>query len=174
MHAGRMTVAKSDLSSFMDRTSALKAVIDAMNIMASNVNVSEDEVVRLLCEQGYSRIAAEKLNVFVPSAFSWPVLKQLGLSSLPDHFVATASDGTKVKISVANQHYFTAALTLAYSTFQNGWTETVPRSTYEVVAARSAEMKAIDKVYADGGSVEGATLGSLQLLRISAEEVLEI
>ena len=158
----------------LDHTSALEGVIDAMNIMACNIDISEDEVVRLLRERGYSRIAAEMLNVFVPSAFSWPVLKKLGLASFPDHFLATGADGSEVKISIASQHYFTAALTLAYSIFQNGWTETVPRSTYEVVAARSAEMDMVNSAFEGGDSVEGATLGPLQLLRISAEEALEI
>jgi hypothetical protein len=173
MPAKRTTVDALDFVPSMDHAAALEGVISTINIIASNTNVSEDELIHLLRDRGYSRIAAEKLNVFVPSAFSWPVLKKLGLASFPDHFLATGSDGAEVKIPIASQHYFTAALTLAYSTFQNGWTETLPRSVYEVVAARSAEMDIINKVYEDGGSVEEGTLSPLQLLRMSAEEVLE-
>jgi hypothetical protein len=155
----------------MDHSSALKGVIDAIGVLATNA--CEDEVVLLLQQKGYSRIEAEKLNVFVPSAFSWIVLKRLGVTSLPNHFVAKDACNNEVEIPISSQHYFTAALTLAYSTFENGWSNTVSRKTYEAVAARSAEMDIVNKVLDQGGSVDGSTLSPLQLHRISAEEALE-
>jgi hypothetical protein len=96
----------------------------------------------------------------------------LGVYSFPNYFLATAADGNEIEIPIDDQHYFTAALTLAYSTFEHGWAKAIPRRTYEIVAGRSAEMNTADKIYAEGGSVEGATVDPLQLLRISAEDLL--
>lgn len=157
----------------LDHASALRGVIDTINLIAAQPDIDEENLVLLLWEKGYSRIDAEKLNAFVPSAFSWPVLKKLGTASLPNHFLASDENGVEIEIPVAGQHYFTAALTLAYSVFTHGWTKEVPRKTYEAVAGRSAEMDAVNKVYGDGGSLEGTTLGPLRLLGIRAEELLE-
>ena len=157
----------------IDHSSATRGVVDAISAMARNASISEDDLVELLQEKGYSRIDAEKLNAFVPSAFSWPVIKKLGLENLPSHFVAVSKDGAEVQIDISSQHYFTAALTLAISTLENGWSSTVPRKTYEIVAGRSAEMNATNKVLDEGGSLEGATLSPLVLKRLSAEDLLD-
>ncbi|MGB4811442.1 MAG: hypothetical protein WBP13_03030 [Methylophilaceae bacterium] len=156
----------------LDHSSATQRVVVAISAMANNATISEDDLVALLQTMGYSRIAAEKLNAFVPSAFAWPLMKKLGLESLPNHFVALSKDGSEVQIPIGSQHYFTAALTLAYSTLENGWSSTVPRKTYEIVAGRSAEMDATNKVLNKGGSLDGANWSPLILHRLKAEELL--
>ena len=155
----------------VDHTAALEAVMDAVHVISEKDSINDDEVVFHLQNLGYTKVEAEKLNVFVPSAFSWPVLKKLGVASFPSIFIAIDKDGTEVKFPIANYHYFTAALTLAYEIFQYGWTKEIPRSTYEAIAGRSAEMDIVNTVYNKGGSVEGATLNPLKLLRLSAEEL---
>jgi hypothetical protein len=155
----------------MDHSTALKGVIDAISVLATNT--SDDDVVALLQKRGYSRMDAEKLSVFVPSALSWIVLKRLGVATLPNHFIAYNHEGVKVEVPVSSQHYFTAALSMAYSTFKNGWSEALPRNIYDAVTARSAEMNIVNRVFAQGGSLEGSSLEPLELLRISAEEVLQ-
>ncbi|CAK9887992.1 MULTISPECIES: hypothetical protein [Pseudomonas] len=154
-----------------DHACALAGVMDALPLLADDLD--EDDVAAALQQQGYSRLDAEKLTMFVPSAFSWVVLKRLGIAGLPNHFVAYDEGDKAVKVPVAGQHYFTAALTLAYETFEHGWSAAVPRSTFERVAGRSAEMDAVNKVLEKLGSVEGATIQPLQLFRLSAEELLE-
>ncbi|QBF28027.1 hypothetical protein EXN22_20915 [Pseudomonas tructae] len=154
-----------------DHACALAGVMDALPLLADDLD--EDDVAAALQQQGYSRLDAEKLTMFVPSAFSWVVLKRLGIVSLPNHFVAYDEDDKAVKVPVAGQHYFTAALTLAYETFEHGWSAAVPRSTFERVAGRSAEMDAVNKALEELGSVEGATIQPLELFRLSAEELLE-
>lgn len=67
-----------DCSCCLDHDSAHQGVLDALELMAGHPEASEDEIVQLLLERGYSPIAAQKLTVFVPSAFSWIVLKRLG------------------------------------------------------------------------------------------------
>lgn len=156
----------------IDHSSATKGVIDTISAIESNTSIGEDELVNFLQKKGYSRIEAEKLNVFVPSAFSWPIIKKLEIDSLPDHFIAMSIDGAEVRIEVGSQHYFTAALVLAFSTIENGWNAIVSRKAYETVAGRSAEMDAVNKVLDAGGSLRGATLSPLVLERLSAEELL--
>ncbi|MBV6289408.1 hypothetical protein [Pseudomonas aegrilactucae] len=150
---------------------ALAGVMDALPLLADDLD--EDDVAAALQQQGYSRRDAEKLTMFVPSAFSWVVLKRLGLESLPSHFTAYDQDDNAVRIPVAGQHYFTAALTLAYNTFENGWSTAVPRHTFECVAGRSSEMNAANKVLDKEGSLEGAEINTVELFRLSAEELLE-
>lgn len=147
--------------------------MDTIDILSMNEGISEDELSRRLQDKGYSFASAEKLTVFVPSAFAWPVLKRLGLATFPDHFTAKNAAGEEVEIYIADQHYFTAALQLAFSTLENGWSESITRSTYERIAARSAEMNIVNRVYSEGGSVAGATLNPLLLGRISAESALD-
>jgi len=154
-----------------DHACALAGVMDALPLLADDLD--EDEVAAALQQQGYSRRDAEKLTMFVPSAFSWVVLKRLGLKSLPNHFTAYDQHDTAVSIPVAGQHYFTAALTLAYNTFENGWSAAVPRHTFERVAGRSSEMNAANQVLDKEGSLEGSTINTVELFRLSAEELLE-
>lgn len=154
-----------------DHACALAGVMDALPLLADDLD--EDDVAAALQQQGYSRRDAEKLTMFVPSAFSWVVLKRLGLKSLPNHFTAYDEDDNAVKIPVAGQHYFTAALTLAYDTFENGWSTAVPRHTFECVAGRSSEMNAANKVLDKEGSLERAEINTVELFRLSAEELLE-
>ena len=154
-----------------DHACALAGVMDALPLLADDLD--EDEVAAALQQQGYSRRDAEKLTMFVPSAFSWVVLKRLGIASLPNHFIAFDEDDSAVKVPVVDQHYFTAALTLAYETFEHGWSTAVPRSTFERVAGRSAEMDAVNQALELEGSVEGATIQPLQLFRLSAGDLLE-
>lgn len=161
-----------DCSCCLDHANAHQGVLDTLGLMADHPEASEDDIVQLLQARGYSAIAAEKLNAFVPSALAWIVLKRLGVEQLPNHFIALDEAGEEVRIPVASQHYFTAALTLAYDTFENGWSEVLPRATYQIVAGRSAEMVAANKALYAGESLEGTTLGASRLLRLSASELL--
>lgn len=161
-----------DCSCCLDHAAAHQGVLDTLELMAGDLEASEDQIVQWLQQRGYSAIAAEKLNAFVPAALAWIVLKRLGVEHLPNHFIALDEAGEEVRIPVAGQNYFTAALTLAYNTFENGWSEELPRQTYEIVAGRSAEMAAANQVLYAGESLQGTTLGASHLLRMTASEVL--
>nr|BFD42820.1 hypothetical protein FFPRI1PSEUD_43190 [Pseudomonas sp. FFPRI_1] len=162
-----------DCSCCLDHDSAHQGVLDALELMAGHPEASEDEIVQLLLERGYSPIAAQKLTVFVPSAFSWIVLKRLGVKHLPNHFIALDEAGQEVRVPVSSQHYFTAALTLAYNTFENGWSKILSRKTYEMVADRSAEMAAANQALYRGESLQGTALEPLRVLRLDARAMLE-
>ena len=150
--------------------SALKAVRDTTWVMVSSPSASEDEIVIRLTGLGYSATGAEKLNAFVPSAFAWVLLRRLGVGIFPSHYIALDADGTEVSIPVAREHYFTAALQLAFETLEHGWSDDLPREAFEAVIARSAEMNAANKALNEGASIAGAAIQPLRVFRFSANE----
>jgi hypothetical protein len=157
------------MSPALDHATALAGVADAVSVMVSKPDASEAEVVRLLQQQGYSVAAAEKLNFFVPSAFSWALLRRMGVKSFPNHYVALDARGSEVELPIGKEHYFTAALQLAYITLEEGWSEKLPREAFEAVVSRSAEIGAANKALGQNDSLEGAVLGAPKTFRLSAE-----
>lgn len=152
-----------------DHSFAETGVLAAVNVMASRPDASEDEIVRHLQQQGYSATDAEKLNAFVPSAFSWAMLKRLGVTSFPSHYIAFTRNGQEVQIPIAEEHYFTAALHLACLTLEEGWSEALPRNAFESVIGRSPEMAAANQALNEAGALEGASLSPLRVFRLSVE-----
>lgn len=158
--------------SSLDHQSAQRAVLETLHIIAAHPEADEDRIVELLQERGHSRIAAEKLNVFVPAALGWPVLKRLGVELCSGYFIAYDDNDEEVQIPVAGQHYFIAALQLAQRTLEQGFSEELSLQAYERVIGRSAEINAVNKALAQDVRVEGGSLGPLKLLRIRAGDLL--
>jgi hypothetical protein len=158
------------MTSSIGHESAMQAVRETTRIMASARDASEDDIVNRLTAMGYSTSSAEKLNVFVPSAFAWALLRRMGVESFPSHYVALDADGSEVNVPVAREHYFTAALKLAFETLESGWSEDLSREKFEAVTARSADMDAANKALNAGVSIAGAALQPLRVFRFSAEE----
>lgn len=148
----------------------MQAVRDAMRVIASAREASEDDIVTRLTDLGYSASNAEKLNAFVPSAFAWVLLRRMGVTSFPSHYIALDAGGREVNVPIAGEHYFTAALMLAFETLEGGWSESLSREQFEAVIARSADMNAANKALNAGDSIAGAALQPLRVFRFSAEE----
>lgn len=140
--------------------------------MAAHPGADEDRIVDLLQEGGYSPIVAEKLNVFVPTALGWPVLKRLGVETFGGYFIAYDDNDEEVHIPIASQAYFIAALKLAYCILEHGYSEDLSQQVYERVMGCSAEINAVNKALAQDVSVEGGTLGPLKVLRVCASDLL--
>ena len=134
---------------------------------------SELEIIERLKAKGYSEVHAEKLNVFVPSAFAWALLKRMGVSTFPNHYIALTHDRREKQLPLAQEHFFTAALQLAYQTLEQGWTESLSRQTFETVLSRSAEMSAANQALNADESLAGASLQALRVFRFSAEAASE-
>jgi hypothetical protein len=150
-------------------STALVGVLDAVRQMAELPAKSEPEVVERLKAMGYSEVHAEKLNAFVPSAFAWALLKRMGVSTFPNHYIALTRDGREKQLPLAQEHFFTAALRLAYQTLEHGWTERLSRETFETVISRSAEMGAANQALNANESLAGASLQALRVFRFTAE-----
>jgi hypothetical protein len=152
-----------------EHESATQAVRDALCVIASAPGASDDDVVNSLKLLGYAHLSAEKLNAFVPSAFSWVLLRRMGVASFPSHYIALNEHGEEVIVKVANEHYFTAALALAFETLENGWNDGLSREQFEAVISRSPEMDAANKALIAGDSLSGASIQPLRVFRFLAE-----
>ena len=160
------------MAALLDHETATQGVLDTASAVAASPNITEGGLSALLRSKGYSPIQAEKLTTFVPSAFAWVLLHKMG-ASLPNHYIALTKDGAEVSIPIAQEHYFTAALALAHHTFQNGWSAALPRSTFEAVANRSAEMDAVNKLLNQGETVSGASVQPFRVFGFTAEAARE-
>ena len=127
-------------------------------------------VVSKLRKVGYSERDAEKLCCFVPSAFAWVILKRMGVESFPNVYIASDALGGDVEVQISAEHFFTAALDWAYSTLESGWDEHLPRSTFELIIQRSAEMGAANKALEAGTNLSGARMQPLRVYRFLAAE----
>jgi hypothetical protein len=148
---------------------ARNASLAVVNIVARSPKISELELVAALESEGFSHLHAEKLCLFVPSAFAWALLKRMGLQSFPDHYVALDRFGKEVQLPIASEHYFAGALQLAYETLEQGWGPILSKQKFQSILVRSAEYGATDKLLRSGKSLAGAELLPLRLFRISAE-----
>jgi len=104
-------------------------------------NSSEADIVAALEGYGLSHANARKLYLYVQSAFSWAVLKNMGVEKFGSDFQIRANDGTTFHVPVAGQQLFTTALALGISSLQHGYTEDIPVSVFEAVVAQSAEVE---------------------------------
>jgi hypothetical protein len=147
----------------------MQGVRDALRIVAAVPEASEDDIVNRLVGLGYTVSDAEKLNVFVPSAFAWVLLRRMGVASFPSHYIALNERGEEVNVPIGSEHYFTGALTLAFETLEGGWSELLSREQFEAIIARSPYMDAANKALNSGESLSGGALQPLRVFRFLAE-----
>jgi hypothetical protein len=151
---------------------ATQGVLDTVAAIAASPGITEGGLSSLLQSKGYSAVHAEKLSVFVPSAFACAMLHKMGIP-LAQHYVALSHDGKEVSLPVAQERYFTAALGLAHDALENGWSPALPRKAFEHIISRSAEMGAANKALNQGIPLAGASLQPLSVFRFSAEAASE-
>lgn len=135
----------------------MNAVRDGLGVISSIRDASDDDVVNRLALLGYSASDAGRLNAFLPSACAWALLGRMGVASFPHQYIALSESGADVNVPSAHEHYFTAALTLAFETLEGGWDQRLSRQEFEAVIARSTEMSAANKPLNAGESLDGAS-----------------
>ena len=150
----------------LEHDRAVDAVLALVREVAANPGISEDGLVQRLMDGGYSQVDAERLNAFVPSAFAWVVLHQLG-ASLPSKIALPARNAVRY-VPIESEHFLTAALCVAHDIFQHGWKPPITRSVYETIANRSAEMDATNKVFEEGGNLADSTIEPTRYHRLAA------
>jgi hypothetical protein len=151
------------MPSNLTHAAARNAVLVVVDVIEKSPSISELELVGVLEREGFPHLHAEKLCVFVPSAFAWALLKRMGLRSFPDHYVALDRLGSEAELPIATEHYFTAALELACETLDRGWTPILTRERFECVANRSAELGAANKLLNSGKALTDAKLQPLRV-----------
>jgi hypothetical protein len=160
------------MSPLVDHAKATRGVLNAVAAIAGSPGLSDAALSAHLQNKGYSAVQAEKLTVFVPSAFACALLHKMGVS-LASHYIAVARDGSDVTLPIGDEHYYTAALGIAHHTLEHGWSDTLPRLVFEAVIARSAEMDAANGALNAGDSIAGGRLNPLRVLSFSAEAARE-
>jgi hypothetical protein len=150
-------------------TNARDAILIAVEIIAQSPSIGELELVAALERKGFSHLHAEKLCVFIPSAFTWALLKRMGVDSFPNHYRALDRYGKGVSLPIANERYFNAALQLACDRLEHGWSGALTKDQFQSVVVRSAEYGALNQALHAGKALEGAKVGPFCIVRIPAE-----
>ena len=95
------------------------------------------------------KLDSELLVRFVPMAFTWMVLRKLGVSSFPSSFIVFDQRERPVELPIAREHYFASALVIADDVVNHGFSNRITRATFEAIIARSAEMDSANMALAD-------------------------
>lgn len=154
---------------------AFDCVMRVVDLIAACPEISDEELVARLMQNGVAKVDAELLVVFVPCAFSFALLKLMGLSNFPSTYQVQNNKGKWVEFPLAAEHYFTAALGVGHDIATRGYTERVNKAAFQAVSMRSAEMDAINKYFDAGGTREGlagTTVGPSSLLSLTAEQIV--
>jgi hypothetical protein len=157
-----------------DHQEARRAVLHAIHVIAADPEADDEGVVRALTATGVSPLDAELLMVFVPSAFGLVLAQRLGVSTLPTTYQVQDVGGAWVSRPLAEQHYFAAALGVAYEVMERGWGEPIERAAFEACAYRSAEFACVNEALNAGVDVTGSQLHPLALLRLQAEDMAAV
>ena len=157
----------------LDHNTALASVLEVVRLVESAPDSTEEELVEKLKACGFSDIHAEKLAMFVPSAFAWALLQRVGPPAFPCHYIVLDQNRSEVELPIAQEHFFTAALDLAYRTLETGWSKMLSKAAFDLVLRRSAEIGAANQLLTAGEELKDASLLPLRLFRISAEAANE-
>ncbi len=154
-----------------DHQEARHAVLHAIHVIAADPEAADDGVVQALAATGVSPLEAELLMVFVPSAFGLVLAEHLGVRTLPTTYIVQDAGGVWRSRPLAEQPYFTAALSVACEVMERGWGDPIDQAVFEACAYRSAEIASVNAALNAGVDVKGSQLGPLTLLRLRAEDM---
>lgn len=101
-----------------------------------------DDAIDLLVKDGFTRVAASLRADLIPMAFGWALLKKMGVEKFPSEI--SLSD-TKEVAKVLESHIFTAALSVAFDVFQNGYNDIFSQQVVEMIISHSAEVDALNR-----------------------------
>ena len=154
----------------MEHQHALQNVLYAVNIFSKNTKAKTEEIISTFSHDVGNDVHANKLYCFIPMAFGFVLAKRMGIEKFPSEYYLLNKKGEKVLFPLANEHYFTAALTLAYETLENGWNERLSKESYEAVIAHSAEMDALNKALNNGEDITGSEFSPSIVYGVLAEQ----
>src|SRR5262249_10230063 len=103
------------------------------------------------------------------------MLRQLGIVGFPSHYIVRTRSGRIVDMPLADEHYFTAALTWAEGLFAQAPADrALSLDAWNTVVGRSAEMNAVNNMLENHGSdAWRAPVVSMTVLSgITAEEII--
>jgi hypothetical protein len=154
-----------------DHAVASERVLKFVDVVAANHDVSDDQIVAALIQQDVPKLDSELLVRFVPMAFTWRVLREMGVTSFPSSFIVFDQRERPVEMPIAREHYFASALDIADGVVSRGFSDRITRQAFEAIITRSAEMDSANKVLAAGKGLAGSKIMPPALLGLSAEEI---
>jgi hypothetical protein len=157
-----------------DHALALTRALHVFDIIAARPEISDEEVIAMLVEEGIDPVDAVLLVGFVPCAMSYPVVKRMGATGLSSHYMVRKQSGRTVLLPLEAEHYFTAAL---------AWAEEIlamPRErrpvsleAFNAVVHRSPVLNAAERFLESFGpdALQGALSSPLVVCGITAEQI---
>ncbi|MEG0132170.1 MAG: hypothetical protein RSA22_08480 [Acinetobacter sp.] len=153
----------------MEHQQALQNVLYAVDVFSKNASSEPEKIISIFTRDIENEIHANKLYCFVPMAFGFVLAKRMGIEKFPSEYYLLNQNNEKMLFPLSNEHYFTAALTLAYETFEHGWSEQLSKESYEAVIAHSAEINALNRALNSGVNVSGSEFKPSTVYGVLAE-----
>jgi len=154
-----------------DLNRAKERVMQFVGIIRKSPGIDHNALVSEMTKLGASKTDAELLAIFVPSAFGWVLLRDLGVTNLPTTFIASNAAGMDVEIVAARQPFFATALLVASAIFRQGYTFEITQGVFLSVVSRSAEADCVRQATQAGQKFKGATLKPNRIVGLTAEEI---
>jgi hypothetical protein len=182
-HAGRINSSSAAEGSRVTRAAApyppdhglaLARALRVVDLITGRPDIRDAEVEAALVGEGVGRVDARLLTLLVPSALSYPMLRQLGVTGFPGVYGVRKRSGRVVYLPLAGEHYFTAALAWAEGLFALPPADRpLGVEAWNAVAGRSAEMGCVNDTLAAHGpeALRGAALSPPVLSGLTAEEI---
>ena len=148
---------------------SLPDIVKASETIASSWDKDDHDQIAALKKAGFSEGQAWRLLELLPSAFSRPVLEELGITRFSPVVSVSLSDGSKVSARLSDQPEYVAGLEAARLHQKNGL---LNHDVFKQIAASSAETDAVNKALNDGEDVLGSTIGPVVLHGIQAAKFL--
>ena len=152
---------------------AMQRVLLTVKGFHETPDIDDETLVAQLCDADIPKVDAELLVLFVPMAFSFAILRRMGVTSFPNTYLVSNRHDKPVEMPIAREHYFSTALQVAFSTTEHGYNDTVTREGFEAIVSRSAEMNAANKLLDKGGDLAGSTVGPTFIMSVTAEEIAD-
>jgi hypothetical protein len=149
-------------------------VLRVVDLLTRRPDMRDDEVEAALVGKGVGPVDARLLTLFVPSALSYPMLRQLGVTGFPGVYGVRRRSGRWTYLPLAGEHYFTAALAWAEGLFVLAPADRpLAAEAWNAVAGRSAEMDCVTNMLTSHGpeGLRGAVMSPPMLGGLTAEEI---
>jgi hypothetical protein len=169
-----MRIARTIVTYPPDHTLALARALRVFDIIAARPDIPDEEVVARLIEEGVDPVDAELLVGFVPCAMSYPVVKRMGATDLPSHYMVRKQSGRTVLLPLEAEHYFTAALAWAEELLNMDLAaRPVSLEAFSAVVHRSPVLDAAERLLESNGpdALHGAVSIPLVVCGITAEQI---
>jgi hypothetical protein len=134
---------------------------DAIIVLADIKLPTPQDAMLKLESLGHSRLVAEKLYLFVETAFGRVLIERLANVVFSETYIVESADGKQTEYVFADDAYHEHAFHLAYSFVENRSQEKA-RDVVLAIGSRSAELSVFSKAFESGLDTEGSVFAPLR------------